>query len=63
VILLNLWTVRRNLRGLPVSFPGGKASPDESPARMPSLRTAWPEALLSLAAAFGSLALTVPFLG
>jgi hypothetical protein len=63
VILLNLWTARRNLRGLPVSFPGGETSPDGSPARMPTLRTAWPEALVSLVAAFASLALTVPFLG
>jgi hypothetical protein len=30
---------------------------------MPTLRTAWPEALVSLVAAFASLALTVPFLG
>jgi hypothetical protein len=63
LILLNLWTARRNLRGLPVSFSSREASPDEIGPRMPSLRTAWPEALVSLVAAFASLALTVPFLG
>jgi hypothetical protein len=63
LILLNLWTVRRGLAGLPVRFPISEDTADQASKGIPSLRNAWPEALISIVLAFASLALTVPHLG